>query len=140
MKCIVCGKEIIGRKRKYCCIKCAKIAYQVGLSKPKENTEKKVFELWQYFKRAFDMESDKITSSNAWKARVFVCACYELGHSANSIARGLHKDHSVVLHHHKKANDREKQIASEFVKDTKHYRYINKLNTVASIYPVGFHY
>lgn len=140
MKCIICGNELKGMKRKYCCMKCAHIAYNLGLSQPKKNTEKNVAELWGYFKRAFDMVDDKITSSNAWKMRVFVSACYELGHSPNSIAKGLHKDHSVVLFHHKKASEKEKQIASEFVKNTKHYRYINKINTEKSFYPVGFHY
>ena len=135
MKCIICGNELKGKKRKYCCNACAQKAYVLGLSETKANTEVQIRSIWNDFNKAFNV-SEKITASNAWKMRVFVEACFIQHHTANSIARALNKDHATVLHHHKKASEREKQIAAEFIKDTKHY----KLNTDKSVYPVGFHY
>lgn len=140
MKCVVCGKKLSGNKRKYCCGKCAQVGYNTGKSQPKINTEYQVRELWGYFQRAFDFNGQRFIPSQVWKARVFICACYELGYTPNSISRGIKKDHSTVLYHHRRASDEEKMLASDFLKDSKKYRYINKIKDIQSIYPQGFHY
>lgn len=139
MRCVVCGRKLKKHKQKYCCQKCAQVGYKKGLARSIDNTEKQVAELWGYFKRAFDVGEEKIGSLNAWKMRVFVCACYEMGHRPNSIGRGMKKDHSVVIYHHKRVSEEEKKIALDFLKDSKNYIYINKLRP-KSIYPEGFHY
>ena len=136
MKCIICGKELTGKKRKYCSWKCAKIAFAIGLATPQENSEKKVAELFELFKKAFNME-EKITSLNSWKIRVFISACYERKYSANSIGRGIKKNHATVIRHYQKLKESEKKLALEFLKDPEHYRYYSQPKP---IYPKGFHY
>lgn len=140
MKCIVCGNELKKPQRKYCCKKCAQIAYLSGMSQPMVNNEKQVRELWVYFKRSFDIKSDRFGSLSVWKLRVFVCACLEMGYNINSISRGIKKHHSVILYHKKRALENEKKLASDFLKDSKKYIYINDLKPKKIIYPEGFHY
>ena len=140
MKWVVCGREIKKPKRKYCSMECAQKGFKQGKSRHILNTENQVRELWGYFQRAFDVEQGKVIPSQAWKVRVFVWACYGLGYTPNSISRGMEKDHSTVLYHHRKVKDGEKKLAEEFLKDSKSYRYINKIKDAQSIYPKGFHY
>ena len=137
MKCIICGKELNRFQRKYCCVRCAQISYKSGKSEPKINSEIQVRELFSYFKKAFDFNGERFIPTQAWKARVFVFACYELGYSPNSIARGLKKDHSTILYHHNQASDKEKKLSCDFLKDTHKYRYINNIKPLR---PEGFHY
>lgn len=139
MKCIVCGKNLTGHKRKYCCPRCAQIGFISGLARPKENTALQVQELFGYFKRGFNFNESKFRGE-VWKGRVFIWACKLLHHSPNSIARGLCKNHTDILYHLKRVKDEEKRLAEDFIKDSKHYIYINDLKPKKSIYPEGFHY
>ena len=136
MKCIICGKELTGKKMKYCSMECAKKAYVLGLSETKANTEVQIRSMWNDFNKAFDV-SEKITATNAWKMRVFVEACYIQHHTPNSIARALKKDHATILHHKKKVQEKERLLAVQFLKDPKNYKY-GKVGK--PVYPVGFHY
>lgn len=135
--CIMCGKKLKGRHVKYCSLKCAQKGYYTGKAKCMTNTEKQVRELFVDFQRAFDFYEKRFRQSIAWKARVFVCACFDLGHTSSSIGRGIHKDHATVLLHHRKAKEEEKKLAQDFLKNPKTYKYVDKSK---QIYPDGFHY
>ena len=143
MKCIVCGKNLTGHKRKYCCPRCAQIGFISGLAKPKDNTEAQVKDLYEYFKVAFNVSKDRFSSLTSWKARVFIKACYKLGYSASSIARGLGKNHADIIYHYNKASDKEASIAKEFLSDIKNFKYeepVEPEKPERKIYPEGFHY
>ena len=137
MKCIICGKELSKYQRKYCCPKCAQIAYITGKSSPKTNYENQVSNLWVYFKKSFCFVGQRFNPKQAWKARIFISACYELGYTPNSIARGLKKDHATILYHHKMASEEEKEIAREFLNNKKTYIYKEKKKPIR---PAGFSY
>lgn len=132
MKCIICGKELIGRQRKYCCMDCAQIGFKKGLATTRKNTSKQVEVLYKRFLDAFNHPKTYHGNGNGFYPRVFVAACVELGFSDNSIALGMGKSRCNISRHRYKVSDKEKKIAHDFLGDER-YKYGSK-------YPKGFSY
>lgn len=133
MKCIICGRELVGKQVKYCRLKCANIGYRLGYNDSKENKSKTVENLYKRFKKAFDVDRERYNPKRVWLIRVFIKACLIKGYTQSSIARGIHKDHSCVHYHTKRIQKNEEKLAVEFLKN-ENYHYV-KTN-----YPKGFTY
>lgn len=127
MNCIICGKELKGHHRKYCSMECAQIGYKEGKSVHSVDTSKKVLELYGRFKKAFNAPRSYNGNGNGFYIRVFIAACVECNYSDNSVAKAINKDRSTVCFHRLKANEKEKQIAKEFLSDN-NYVYGSKYN------------
>ena len=126
MNCIVCGKELKGHQRKYCCDRCAQAGYQLGKSEHYIDTSSRVESLYERFLLAFNPESYHGTG-NGFYIRVFVAACMELGYSDSSIAKGIGKERSTICKHRLRIREEEKAIAKEFLSDN-NYVYGSKYN------------
>lgn len=127
MNCIICGKELTGRRRKYCCAKCAQIGYLTGKAETKPNKSKEVSVLYERFLKAFNYPKTYNGNGNGFFIRVFVAACLECKYSDGSVAKGIGKDRSTIARHRMKVNEKEKAIAKEFL-ENKNYVYGSKYN------------
>ena len=53
MKCIICGKELTGKRKKYCSMKCAQKGFILGKSTHFKDDSKKVLSLYKRFSISF---------------------------------------------------------------------------------------
>lgn len=126
MNCIICGKELIRKQRKYCCPACAQAGYKLGKSDHYIDTSARVAKLYERFMEAFGNPIFYGTG-NGFYIKVFVAACIEKGYSDSSIAKGIKKDRSTICKHRINITDEEKRIAKEFLSDN-NYVYGSKYN------------
>ena len=126
MNCIVCGKELTGNQRKYCCPECAQAGYKLGKSYHYIDTSSRVAKLYERFMEAFGNPIFHGTG-NGFYIKVFVAACVENGYSDSSIAKGIRKERSTICKHRIRLTDEEKSIAKEFLADN-NYVYGSKYN------------
>lgn len=127
MDCIVCGKELKGHQRKYCCYRCAQAGYKLGRSEHYIDTSSRVADLYIRFRQAFNNPETYRGLGNGFYIRVFVAACIEMGYSDSSIAKGIRRERSTICKHRLRLREEEKVIAKEFLSDN-NYVYGSKYN------------
>lgn len=142
MKCIICGKELTGKRKKYCSMKCAQKGFILGKSTHFKDDSKKVLSLYKRFSDSFNcygLESKCIfhRKNGGLKIRTFIAACLELGYSQQSIAHGIGRDHSTISRHCYRITEKEINLAKEFLSNN---NYVFEKPTIKKIYPDGFNY
>lgn len=127
MNCIICGKELTGKRRKYCSKKCAQIGYITGKAETKIDRSKEAEVLFIRFQKAFNHYGGYKGNGNGFIRRIFIAACVMSGFCDSSIAKAIKRDRSTVCVHRNHLSDLEKKIAKEFL-ENKNYVYGSKYN------------
>lgn len=126
MRCIICGKKLVGKQRKYCCMEHAQVGYKIGRAETYKDNSHNVRELFQRFKKSFNC-GDNFFCNKGKFIRIFVSACLQSGWDVMSISRGIGKHHSTIYEHRDKIIKSEERIAKDFL-ENKNYVYGSKYN------------
>ena len=127
MKCVICGNELKGKQRKYCCKKCAYISYLISSQDSKKQIQEMVTKLYARFQKAFNKYSGFHGNGGGFYIRVFVSACVQCGVSDIEIADAIKKDRSTICFHRNRITENESKIAKDFLFN-KNYVYSSKYN------------
>lgn len=142
MKCIICGKELTRKRKKYCSMKCAQQGFILGKSTHFKDDSKKVSILYDRFSKSFNCHDIRYKcafhfKNGGLKIRTFIAACLELGYSQQSIAHGIGRDHSTISRHRYRITENELNLAKEFLSNN---NYVFEKPSFKEIYPEGFNY
>lgn len=126
MKCVICGTELKGKQRKYCCKKCSYVGYLVKTQNPEKEKADMILKLYERFRRAFNKRSFR-GCGGGFYARVFVAACVECKFTDTEIADVIKRERSTICFHRHRIKPKEVEIAKEFLFN-KNYVYRSKYN------------
>ncbi len=131
MKCIICGKELVGHQRKYCSMECAQIGYYTGKAERPKDESKEVSKLFKKYLKEYNLESYFHGYGRGKYIRRFIAACVEKGFNVSSIAKGINRCHTTVSKHVRKLTNEDKLVGHQFLLGNYEKE---------SIYPKGFSY
>lgn len=128
-RCIICGKKLTGRQRKYCSRKCGQRGYKTGKAESKINAPQEVKVLYERFLKSFKRSGGKTYRGvgQGFYIRIFVSACEQIGYSDSSISEATKLERSNICRHRLNVKKEEAEIARQFL-ENKDYVYGSKYN------------
>ena len=134
-RCIICGKELKGNQRKYCCPQHQQLGFKGGHASHWVDNTKEVKKLYKNFLEVNNLKDCYFGYGGRGRyIRSFIYACFQMGYNQTSIAKGIGRHPSVISKHSAKITSTDKQYGQAFL-DGKLQQRIPE-----PTYPEGFTY